>query len=372
MSVNISYVTVSSICKQRQLASIPSPPIRPLESSHLWDPHTRLPRIDIHGQYYDLLELFQCGGNPMTTQYLFLGDYVDRGSFSTEVTLLLYALKICRPKNIFLLRGNHECRHLTQHFNFRDECLHKYNYQVYEKFMLSFDNLPLAALISGKYLCVHGGLSPDIKSVDDIKTIYRFREPPSSGLMCDLLWADPMDDEEEEQAPDALYLHNEQRGCSFVYSFGAVEAFLEANNFISLIRAHEAQDEGFRLYRKLGSTGFPAVVCLFSAPNYCDVNNNKAAVGIIQNDTLHIKQFVHSPHPYVLPNFLNAFTWSAWFVVEKVIECASTISATTNDRVVVDTKILERRGAVMRAKIIASIKWIILLAKVRTKRKAST
>lgn len=331
---------------------------------------------DVHGQYYDLMTLFELGGDVLTTQYLFLGDYVDRGCFSTEVTLYLMALKIRRPQSIWLLRGNHECRHLTNYFNFREECLHKYDADVYDAFQMCFDTLPLAALLNNTFLCVHGGLSPDIKHVDDISLIDRFREPPTSGAMCDILWSDPMEDEEELMCPDALFLHNELRGCSYVFSYLAVKQFLSDNKLAGLIRAHEAQDEGFRMFRKVGDTGFPSVICIFSAPNYCDTYDNKASILQVTDKVLHVKQFHSVEHPYVLPNFMNAFTWSLPFVFDKVTDIAAMITggsvgvrpaaSLTND-----TTIFERRGRVIKAKIAAVVRFVLLLKRVRLKGSAA-
>mmetsp|Transcript_18218 Transcript_18218/g.18201 ORF Transcript_18218/g.18201 Transcript_18218/m.18201 type:complete len:229 (+) Transcript_18218:6-692(+) len=142
---------------------------------------------DIHGQYYDLLRLLELGGDPNRTKYLFLGDYVDRGSFSIEVTLLLYAVKLNFPQTVYMLRGNHECRQMTSFFNFREETLYKFDTETYDAIMESFDSLPLACIVNNKFLAVHGGISPELMTLEDISRLSRFQEPPRQGLYCDIL-----------------------------------------------------------------------------------------------------------------------------------------------------------------------------------------
>jgi serine/threonine-protein phosphatase 2B catalytic subunit len=137
--------------------------------------------------------------------------------------------------------------------------------------------------------------------------------------MADLLWADPLEDFGQEKTNE-YFVHNHVRGCSYFFSYPAACAFLEKNNLLSVIRAHEAQDAGYRMYRKTRTTGFPSVMTIFSAPNYLDVYNNKAAVLKYENNVMNIRQFNYTPHPYWLPNFMDVFTWSLPFVGEKITD----------------------------------------------------
>ena len=276
---------------------------------------------DIHGQFYDLLKMFEvAGGMPPKQRFLFLGDYVDRGYFSIECFLYLLALKINHPQHIYLLRGNHECRHLTRHFTFRLECVYKYSEALYDTCMSAFDALPLAAVVSNQLFCVHGGIGPDLKDPEDVNQLNRFSDPPKTGLFCDLLWSDPDQSYGSEGLLTPLFPSNSSRGCSYRYTYKAVSRFLGANNLLAIVRGHEAQNTGYRLY-DCGKPGtFPTVITVFSAPNYCDAYNNKAAIIKYDNEVLNIKQFKEVPHPYYLPKFMNAFDWSLPFVGEKIAE----------------------------------------------------
>ena len=278
---------------------------------------------DIHGQYFDFLKILEIGGSPESTRYLFLGDYVDRGIFSIEVLLLLYAIKINYPDSVYLLRGNHESRQMTAFFNFRTEVLTKFDLDVYEAIMDSFDNLPLTCIVNKKFIAVHGGLSPYLNSLADIERIDRFIEPPRQGIFCDMLWSDPVD------TPTGTliekYKYNSARSCSFYFGQQAANKFLKSNGLSSVIRAHEAQLEGYKMHRWNGQNKFPVVITLFSAPNYCDCYNNKGALLKLVDNTLNIQQYIANPHPYHLPNFLNIFSWSIPFVIEKTLELMTRI-----------------------------------------------
>merc|ERR1712000_400197 len=153
---------------------------------------------DTHGQYFDLMELFRRNGNPSDKHwYLFNGDFVDRGSWSTEIALLLYAYKWLRPHAFFLNRGNHETDDMNRVYGFEGECKAKYNERTFKLFSESFSALPLATLVGKKYLVLHGGLFSDDKvTLDDIRKLNRHnqRQPGQAGLMMEMLWTDPQEE----------------------------------------------------------------------------------------------------------------------------------------------------------------------------------
>ena len=142
-----------------------------------------------------------------------MGDYVDRGPYGPEVTLYLFALKIKYPNDIVMLRGNHESREMTQQFNFYDQMLAEYDVDLYDMLMDAFDWLPLACLVCGQYLCMHGGISQHMTSLQSINAIDRRMEPPEDGLLCDMLWSDPADSKKCNKD----WIFNEKRCISVVF-----------------------------------------------------------------------------------------------------------------------------------------------------------
>ncbi|CAJ0965762.1 unnamed protein product [Ranitomeya imitator] len=210
---------------------------------------------DIHGQFYDLKELFRVGGDVPETNYLFMGDFVDRGFYSVETFLLLLALKVRYPDRITLIRGNHESRQITQVYGFYDECLRKYGSVTVWRYCTEiFDYLSLSAIIDGKIFCVHGGLSPSIQTLDQIRTIDRKQEVPHDGPMCDLLWSDPEDTTGWGVSP---------RGAGYLFGSDVVAQFNAANNIDMICRAHQLVMEGYKWHFN------EAVLTVWSAPNYC-------------------------------------------------------------------------------------------------------
>lgn len=219
---------------------------------------------DIHGQFYDLLELFSVGGRPPEQNFIFLGDYVDRGFYSTETFFLLLALKVRYPTKMFILRGNHETQPITLDYGFYDEVLRKYDESVYQSCINCFNMLPLAALIDNSVLCVHGGLSPDLKSMVDIEKINRKQEPPETGLFSDLLWSDP-----EKDIND---FKESQRGAGYLFGGDVTQKFLQQNNLKFMCRAHQVANDGFEKW-------FDGLLyTVWSAPNYCYRGGNLASV----------------------------------------------------------------------------------------------
>lgn len=227
---------------------------------------------DIHGQFHDLITLFKTGGECPKTQYLFLGDFVDRGFYSLESLLLLLALKVRYPDRMTLIRGNHESRQITTVYGFYDECLRKYgSANVWRYCCEVFDYLSLGAIVGGKggVFCVHGGLSPEIETIDQIRLIDRKQEVPHEGSMCDLLWSDP------DEVPGWAV---SPRGAGYLFGQNEVDRFFEVNDVSLIARAHQLVMEGYKEMFNL------SLVTVWSAPNYCYRCGNIALILTINDD----------------------------------------------------------------------------------------
>lgn len=227
---------------------------------------------DTHGQYQDLLRLFEMCGFPPAANYLFLGDYVDRGKQSLETILLLLCYKIKYPENFFLLRGNHECANVTRVYGFYDECKRRLNIKVWKTFIDVFNTLPIAAIVASKIFCVHGGLSPSLSSMDDIRRIERPTGVPDYGLLNDLLWSDPSD--------TALDWEDNERGVSYCFGKAVIQQFLGQYDFDLICRAHMVVEDGYEFWNER------TLVTIFSAPNYCGEFDNFGAVMSVSEDLL--------------------------------------------------------------------------------------
>ena len=222
---------------------------------------------DIHGQYYDLLRIFEHCGYPGEYNFLFLGDYVDRGKQSLETICLLLAYKIKFPNKVHLLRGNHESSVTNRIYGFYDECKRRYNVRLWRNFTELFNYLPVAALIDDKILCMHGGLSPDLRNLNSISEITRPTDIPDSGLLCDLLWSDP--------DKETLEFDENDRGVSWVFGEKIVNEFNRKNDLDLIIRAHQVVDDGYEFFANR------QLITIFSAPNYCGEFDNSAGIMII-------------------------------------------------------------------------------------------
>uniref|UniRef100_W8AN57 Serine/threonine-protein phosphatase n=1 Tax=Ceratitis capitata TaxID=7213 RepID=W8AN57_CERCA len=263
-SVQMSEAEVRGLCLKSREIFLQQPILLELEA----------PLIicgDIHGQYTDLLRLFEYGGFPPAANYLFLGDYVDRGKQSLETICLLLAYKIKYPENFFLLRGNHECASINRIYGFYDECKRRYNVKLWKTFTDCFNCLPVAAIIDEKIFCCHGGLSPDLQGMEQIRRLMRPTDVPDTGLLCDLLWSDPDKDVQGWGEND--------RGVSFTFGVDVVSKFLHRHELDLICRAHQVVEDGYEFFARR------QLVTLFSAPNYCGEFDNAGGMMTV-DDTL--------------------------------------------------------------------------------------
>lgn len=247
---------------------------------------------DTHGQFYDVLHIFEENGWPSTSHsYLFNGDFVDRGSWSTEVALLLYILKLKLPNNVWLNRGNHETDAMNTAYGFSGECKAKYKTEkVFKAFSESFSKIPVGALINEAYFVVHGGLfSKRGVTLDDLRKIDRFasKQPGNEGLVMEMLWSDPQ---------TAKGLSPSKRGIAHMFGPDITEEFTKLNNLTAVIRSHECCDNGYEVAHD------GKLITVFSAPNYCDSAGNQGAyINIGEDSVLNYVQFDASWHPKIPP-----------------------------------------------------------------------
>nr|AEE63544.1 unknown [Dendroctonus ponderosae] len=255
--VNLTESEIRSICSRAHDILIAQPVLLELEAPI---------KVcgDVHGQYFDLLRIFEYGGFPPESNYLFMGDYVDRGKQSIETICLLLSYKIKYPENFFLLRGNHECSAINRIYGFYDECKRRYNIKLWKAFSDVFNCLPVAAVIDEKILCMHGGLSPELTSLDQIAKIMRPTEIPDTGLLCDLVWADP--------DKDSRGWGDNERGVSFTFGQDVLGNFLEKQDLDLICRAHQVVEDGYEFFGKR------QLVTVFFAPNYCGEFDNSGAI----------------------------------------------------------------------------------------------
>lgn len=246
---------------------------------------------DTHGQYYDTVNIFKLAGIPSPTNpYVFNGDFVDRGSFSVENVLILFAWKLLFPDYVHLTRGNHEGRAINRMYGFEGEVLHKYDSVTMDMFSEVFHALPLSVCIDKRVLVLHGGLfQKDGVLLDEIARIDRFREIPESGLMSDLLWSDPQPF--PGRGPS-------KRGVGKSFGPDITAKFLNDNQLEYLIRSHEVKDDGYVVEHG------GKCITVFSAPNYCDTMSNMGAicrVSPVPQESPQFLTFRSVPHPPIGP-----------------------------------------------------------------------
>jgi serine/threonine-protein phosphatase PP1 catalytic subunit len=269
---------IISICNQARVILLNQPMLLELETPI---------KIcgDIHGQFPDLLKIFKNYGYPPFTNYLFLGDYVDRGKNSIETMLLLLSYKIKYPENFFILRGNHESININKIYGFFDECKRRYNLKIYKTFNDCFNCLPICAIISDKIFCCHGGISPHLHNLEQINKIIRpcyvvdnlDTQHTNGNLLIDLLWSDPATPTNIHDK--GKWLAND-RGISYLFDEILLERFLNHFNLDLVVRGHQVVEDGYEFFanRKL--------VTVFSAPNCSGEFDNKAGVMNVGEDLI--------------------------------------------------------------------------------------
>ena len=281
---------------------------------------------DIHGYYDDFVRILQTAPDPVEKNYIFLGDYIDRGPCSVEVVLFLFCLLINHPEDVHLIRGNHEVRDMCSVSTFLAECQMKYSSAFYNHVMVAFTQLPLAVLVNGnkkgRVLCVHGGIGPNVVTIDDILKVDRFKDTNLDPVMTDLLWADPIPEPHTKslytshlsssQYKRLQFTHNAMRSTSVFFGRAAISAFLRRNDLIMLVRGHQMFMEGF-CQHQFGDAERkpPYVITVFTAPAYRNTvqNNNRAALLTITQKHFKIQTFGTKSSMVILPNNQDALTF---------------------------------------------------------------
>lgn len=235
---------------------------------------------DIHGNIFDLVRIFIHSTPPPKSRFLFLGDYVDRGQFSVEVITLLLAFQIRYPEHVFLIRGNHEFECVNSFYGFKDECLKHYSKALYEEFNTVFSYFPIAAIINNAIFCVHGGLSPQLTSINQFDQLKLPLKTYETDFVADLVWSDP-------SADNPMYIRS-NRGSGVTFGKEAIELFMEAFNMKSILRAHQCVQQGISKFDKYN------VYTVFSCSNYAEASQNRCGI-IFLNDQLQLKGFSLPP-----------------------------------------------------------------------------
>jgi|EP00944_MAST-04C_sp_MAST-4C-sp1_P013565 serine/threonine-protein phosphatase PP1 catalytic subunit len=225
---------------------------------------------DTHGQFYDLLKIFEVCGFPPNKRYLFLGDYVDRADQSIETICMLLCYKIKFPNDFYLLRGNHEDSSINRIYGFYDECKRRYTPRLWKTFAGVFNCMPVAALVEQQILCMHGGISPELYDLQQINKIERPSCTPDYGLMCDLLWADP--------DVDVTGWAESDRGVSFVFGYQVIKEFNKQFDLSLIVRGHQVVEDGYEFHANRN------LVTVFSAPNYCGEFDNAGGIMTIDEE----------------------------------------------------------------------------------------
>ena len=232
---------------------------------------------DIHGNIDDLIRVFDQEGYPPETQYIFLGDYVDRGQHSLEVITLLFAMKLRFPTSVYLLRGNHESQTCTRIYGFRDDCIYRFNNEIYHEFMRAFAELPIAAIVNQSVMCVHGGISPKINKLEELEDL--LKDSHIEGEIADLLWSDP------SNSLKCFSMSDRKQGHKFNHQ--ALSKFLKANSLCMLIRGHSYCQNGYSF--DFGIDG--GCLTVFSSYDYTGRKNDAGIAIISTNGEVTAKAF---------------------------------------------------------------------------------